>query len=237
VFPRSRIPALLLAFVFLLGIAPAAALAGDTSRGPTVGGRPATGPWTGTVTIWRSSAFASQATTAWCTAASTQIMLNLVLGRSRSDAAEQAAIIKFEQAHDSLAVSNGSDPQGWAAAMRHFGNTRTATYHWERYPSYNAALKAAAFDLRMTGKPVGLLVHGGKHANVLVGFKATNDPALGGSFSVTSAQIVGPWYPRAGVDPAPGTWLSTSSLASRFTSYAERDGLSEWVGGWVIVTA
>jgi hypothetical protein len=127
VFPRSRIPALLLAVVFLLGIAPAAALAGDTSRGPTVGGRPATGPWTGTVTIWRSTAFASQATTSWCTAASTQIMLNLVLGRSRSDAAEQAEIIKFEQANDSLAVSNGSDPQGWAAAMRHFGTSRTAT--------------------------------------------------------------------------------------------------------------
>jgi hypothetical protein len=233
----SRLMALAIALMAILTVAPVSALAGDTgSRGPTVGARPVTGPWDGSVSIWRSSAFASQATTAWCTAASTQMMLNLVLGRSRSDAAEQEAIIKFEQANDSLAVSKGSDPQGWAAALRHFGTSRTSTYHWERHGSYAAALKAAAYDLRMTGKPVGLLVYGGTHANVLVGFTATSDPALGGSFTVTSAQIAGPWYPRPNIDPAPGTWLSSASLASRFTRYTERDGLADWVGYWVIVT-
>ena len=233
---RSRSIALILGLVVILGVAPGVALAGDGSRGPVVGARPVTGPWTGTVSIWRSTAFSSQATTYWCTAASTQMMLNLVLDRYRTGAAEQEAIIKYAQANDSLSASKGSDPQGWAAALRQFGTSRTATYHWERHASYAAALKAAAFDLRMTGKPVGLLVYGGTHANVLVGFKATSDPALGSSFSVTSAQIAGPWYPRAGVDPAPGTWLSSSSLASRFTAYTERDGLADWVGYWVIVT-
>lgn len=235
--PRSRFTAaLILALVVVLGLAPVSAAAATLSaRDPIVGARPATGPWTGTVSVWRSSAFASQATTSWCTAAATQMMLNLVLGRSRHDATEQQAIIAFEQANDSLAVSKGSDPQGWATALRHFGTSRTATYHWERYSSHAGALNAAAYDLRMTGKPVGLLAFGGKHANVLVGFKATADPALGGSFSVTSAQVAGPWYPRHGVDPAPGTWLSSASLASRFTRYTERDGLSAWVGYWVIV--
>lgn len=233
---RSRFTALILAALIVVVLAPASAIAADAgSRGPVVGARPATGPWSGTVSVWRSTAFASQATTYWCTAASTQMMLNLVLDRSRHDAGEQEAIIAFEQANDSLGVSNGSDPQGWAAALRHFGTTRTATYHWERYASHAGAIKAAAYDLRMTGKPVGLFVNGGRQANVLVGFTATADPALGGSFTVTSAQIAGPWYPRPDVDPAPGTWLTPASLASRFTRYAERDGLADWVGYWVIV--
>lgn len=234
---RSRFIALSLALVAVMGLAPVTALATDApTRSPSVGSRPATGTWTGTVSVWRSSAFASQATSSWCTAAATQMMLNLVLDRSRHDSTEQQAIMAFEQANDSLAVSKGSDPQGWASAMRRFGTSRTATYHWERYSSYAGAIKAAAYDLRMTGKPVGLLVLGGAHANVLVGFKATADPALGGSFTVTYAQIAGPWYPRLGVDPAPGSWLSSTTLASRFSQYTQRDGLSDWVGTWVIVT-
>lgn len=234
---RTRSTALVLSIVVILGLAPVAAFAADLApRAPVVGTRIVTGPWTGAVSVWRSSAFSSQATTYWCTAAATQMMLNLVLGRSRHDAAEQEAIIRYAQANDTLAVSKGSDPKGWAAALRHFGTSRTQTYHWERYASYAGALRAAAYDLRMTGKPVGLLVMGGKHANMLVGFKATADPALGGPFSVTSAQIVGPWYPRPNLDPAPGTWLSSASLSSRFNRYAERDGYAGWVGYWVIVT-
>ena len=236
-FASFRLAAVALAVVAMLAATPVSTLAADAgSRGPTVGALPATGPWTGRVSIWRSSAFASQATPSWCTAASTQMMLNLVLGRSRTSATEQQAIITYEQANDSLAVSKGSDPQGWAAAMRHFGTSRTSTYHLERHGSYAAALRSAAYDLRMTGKPVGLLVLDGRHANVLVGFSATSDPALGGGFTVTSAQIVGPWYPRPNIDPAPGTWLSSTKLASHFTRYAERDGLADWVGYWVIVT-
>jgi hypothetical protein len=233
---RSRFIALLLALIVILGLGPVSAIAvSPGSRDPVVAGRSVTGPWTGSVTIWRSSAFSSQATTTWCTAASAQIMLNLVLGRSRSDATEQGSIITFSQANDSLVVSKGSDPQGWAASIRQFGTSRTATYHWERYNSFAGALKAAAYDLRMTGKPVGLLVHGGTHANVLVGFSATSDPAAGGAFTVTSAQIAGPWYPRPRIDPAPGTWLSSKTLASRFSRYTERDGLTAWIGNWVIV--
>jgi hypothetical protein len=237
--PRLRAPfaALALALAVMPGLAGlSTAAAADTSRTPSVGATPATGPWTGSVTIWRSTAFASQATTTWCTAAATQIMLNLVLDRSRHDSTEQRAILTYEQAHDSLAISYGSDPQGWAAALRSFGTTRTATYHWERNSSFSASVKSAAYRLRMTGKPIGLLVYGGKHANVMVGFRASADPARGGSYSVTSVQIVGPWYPRSGVDSPPGTWLSSSTLASRFYRYSQRDGLSGWIGYWVTIT-
>jgi len=231
-----RRPLVVLAFVLATSLGAGPVLSGDAlGRSPVTGARPMTGLWTGTVSIWRSTAFASQHDSVTCTAAAVQMMLNLVLNRSRHDATEQDAILAYEQRSDTLAESDGSDPAGWAAALRQFGGSRTETYHWERHASYAAALRAAAHDLRMTGKPVGLLVYGGTHANVMVGFKATADPARGGSFSVTSVQIAGPWYPRAGLDPPPGTWLSTSSLASRFNRYNERDGLSAWVGYWVIV--
>ena len=237
VFASVRLTAIALAVVAMLAAAPVSALAADAgARGPSVGARPVTGPWTGSVSIWRSSAFASQATTSWCTAAATQMMLNLVLDRSRTSATEQRGDHHVRAGERQPRRLEGLGPAGLGAAMRHFGTSRTSTYHWERHGSYAAALRAAAYDLRMTGKPVGLLVLNGKHANVLVGFTATSDPALGGNFTVTSAQIVGPWYPRPNVDPAPGTWLSSASLASRFTRYAERDGLADWVGYWVIVT-
>lgn len=235
--PTSRRPlaAIALALTVVFSVAPA--IAGDAlARSVTAGARPLTGPWTGSVSVWRSSAFASQHDSVSCVAASTQMMLNLVLDRSRDDAAEQDAILAYAQANDSLAVSDGSDPQGWVAALRHFGSSRTETYHWERHGSYAGALRAAAYDLRMTGKPVGVLVYSGTHANVMVGFSATGDPALGGSFTVTSVQIAGPWYPRPSLDPAPGAWLSSSAFASRFNRYNERDGLAAWVGYWVIVT-
>lgn len=232
----APIAGLALALAVISGLTPLSAFAADLgSRTATVGARPITGIWTGGVSVWRSTAFASQATTNWCTAAAVQMMLNLVLERSRSDAREQGQIIAYEKANDSLVVSDGSDPQGWAAALRYFGTSRTATYRWARYASYAAALKAAAYEIRMTGKPIGLLVYSGKHANVMVGFRATRDPSLGGDFTVTSAQIVGPWYPRATLDLPPGSWLSSSTLASRFNRYRERDGLTSWVGYWVVI--
>ena len=233
---RSAAAALVLALAVVSGLGPTSAMATDlASRSMVVSVRPVTGVWTGRVSVWRSSAFASQATSYWCVGAASQMMLNLILGRSRSDSKEQSAIMTYAKAHDSLVRSNGSDPQGWAAALRYFGNSRTSGYHWARYGSYASALRAAAYDLRMTAKPVGLLVYGGTHANVMVGFTATADPALGGAFSVTSVQIAGSWYPRPTLDPPPGTWLSTSRLASRFNRYWETDGLRSWVGYWVTI--
>lgn len=233
---RAPLAALVLVLGAVLLGAPAATLAAGT-RSPVVGVVPATGAWDGSVSIWRASAFSSQADTRWCTAASVQMMLNLVLDRSVTSAAEQRTIMTWEQANDSLATSRGSDPQGWAGALRHFGSSRTSTYHWEAHDSMHAALRAAAYKMRMTGRPAGLLVYGGTHANVLVGFSATSDPALGGSWSVTSVQLAGPWYPRSGLDLAPGSWLSSTSLASRFGRYTETDGLDAWVGKWVIVNS
>jgi hypothetical protein len=232
---RAAFAVVALAIAAIWAVIPAVAFGVD--RTVTTSAVPVTGPWTGSVSIWRSTAFASQATTASCTSAATQIMLNLLLGRSRSDAAEQATILSWEKANDSLAVSDGSDPLGWAGAVRKFGGSRASTYQWARFSTFDLAIRDAAYRLRMTGKPIGLLVRYGTHANVLVGFSATADPARGGTWAVTAVQIAGPWYPRTrpALDPPPGTWMSTANYASRFTRYLETDGLREWVGYWVTV--
>jgi hypothetical protein len=233
---RATLAVVALAIVAIWAVIPAVALGVDRIA-PTTSAIPVTGPWTGSISIWRSTAFASQANDDLCTAAAAQIMLNLLLNRSRSDAGEQITILNWEKANDSLAVSDGSDPLGWAGAVRRFGGSRGSTYQWARFGSFDLAVRDAVFRLRMTGKPIGLLVRSGTHANVLVGFRATADPARGGTWAVTAVQLAGPWYPRTqpALDLPPGTWISTSSLATRFNRYMETDGLREWVRYWVTV--
>jgi hypothetical protein len=233
---RAALAVVALAIAAIWAVVPAVALGFDRVA-PTTSAGPVTGPWTGSVSIWRSTAFASQVNGDTCTAAATQIMLNLLLNRSRSDAGEQMSILNWEKANDSLAVSDGSDPLGWAGAVRRFGGSRGSTYQWARFGTFDLAVRDSAYRLRMTGKPIGLLVRYGTHANVLVGFRATADPARGGTWAVTAVQLAGPWYPRTqpALDLPPGTWISTSSLGGRFTRYLENDGLRDWIGYWVTV--
>ena len=48
------------------------------------------------------------------------------------------------------------------------------------------AFKAAATAIRLTGRPVALLVWRGAHNWVMSGFRSTADPALGDAFKVTA---------------------------------------------------
>ena len=131
--------------------------------------------------VYRSSGFVTQRSMAWCIAASTQMMVNFVKHRVEHifPPARQQRVIGYARAHDymSNAGSDGSDPQGWAMALRYFGAGRT--YAARTYGSYASAIKDAALRMRLAGKPVGLLVgsKGGNHAWVMTGFQATGvDP-------------------------------------------------------------
>ena len=100
------------------------------------------------------------------------------------------------------------------------------------------ALTAAAKAIRRTGKPVGLLVWGGRHAWVMSGFRATGDPATEEDARVTDVDVLDPLYPRSSVtwgrSPSPGERISVRILAR---TYVPR--LSTWsgplAGHWVIV--
>ncbi len=191
--------------------------------------------WTGTLDLHRASAFASQATSTWCVAASSQMMLNIILGQSDTSSASQSTYIAWGQAHDSANYSAGTNPAGWASIMDRYGG---AHYSIGSYGDSTSALKAAATRLRITNRPVGLLVWRGRHAWVMSGFEATADPAVTTSFSVTAVYVSGPLYPRPanayGYDPAPDTRYTPGQLATYFSRYYDT-GLPTWNETWVVV--
>jgi hypothetical protein len=191
--------------------------------------------WTGTLDLYRPSAFASQATLTWCVAASSQIMLNMVLGQSDSSSGSQSTYIAYGRAHDAGSYSVGTDPAGWAAILNRYGGS---TYAVQRFGSAASALKQAAIRMRQTNRPVGILVWAGRHAWVMNGFSATADPLTTTSFTVTAVFVSGPLYPRtansSGYDLPPDTQLTTTQLAKYFLKYSDST-VKTWNGGWILI--
>jgi hypothetical protein len=193
--------------------------------------------WTGTLNLFRDDAFVSQATMTWCVAASSQMMLNLVLDQSSHSTSRQQTYMVYAEANDSVSYSGGgSNPAGWSAVMNRYGGT---PYSVARYIDSGSAIRAAVTRLRLTNRPVGLLVLRGRHAWVLNGFEATADPAVTGSFTVTAVYVSGPLYPREpnsyGLDPPPNTRLTVSEFTSQFFWRYYDSSLTTWNGYWVII--
>ena len=194
--------------------------------------------WTGTFNLFRTGVFSPQQTSTWCTAASVQMMVNIVRSRADHSKAGQQAIYTYEQAHDRYPAGIvGSDPQGEAAALQAYG---AGHYDVVKAPTFAAAVNAAVKRMRLTGRPVGLYVAGGNHAWVLNGFSATRDPAFTSSYSVTYVYVMGPMYPnqvnRYGYyDPAPNHRYSLSQFAHVLTPYHDTIGkpYSIWEGAYV----
>jgi PKD repeat protein len=185
--------------------------------------------WTGSKNRYRSSAFVKQFTSTWCTAASVQFMRNINLRLSDRTKSLQYKIIVYERSADTLAVSKGSDPRGMALAMAKFG---AGTYADKTYTSLRQAVEAAARRIRLTGRPVALLVWGGKHVWTMHGFRASADPAFTTSNVVTHVIVSGSLgTPSDPVNKA----MSLTSLKPNFKQYWQTDGWMGWYGKWVIV--
>jgi hypothetical protein len=177
-----------------------------------------------TYDLYRDGVFTTQKTITWCTAASTQLMLNIALHQQDHSRASQQRYIRYEHHHDLYAPdeARGSDPLGWASAVNHFegGNDYAAATSM----TFGDAIGHAAGRLRLKGKPVGLLVKKGHHAWVMTGFSATADPATTESFSVTQVMVTGPLYPmqqKHGYDMAPDTALTIEQFQSFFKPYTD----------------
>jgi hypothetical protein len=193
--------------------------------------------WTGTLNLYRESSFVSQYTLTQCVAASSQMMLNLTLGQSDTTSASQVRYMTYAEANDNASYSGGgSNPAGWAAVLNRYGGL---PYSVSRYIDSSSAIRAAATRMRLTNRPVGLLVFKGRHAWVMNGFEATADPAVTSSFTVTAVYVSGPLYPREpndyGYDQPPNTRLTTSEFTSRFFSRYYDSTLTTWNGYWVII--
>ena len=232
--PASRRPLAHLAIALAFAIAGALGLAPGSAPSSV----DALSKWTGGVDLYRSGVFTTQKTWLWCTAADVQIIRNIVDHGSDHSRASQQRYFDYMRAHDRyrIPVSDGTEPSGWAAGLRHYVDSR---YLMVASTSFAAALRSAVTNLRKTNLPVGLLVAHGDHAWVLTGFTATADPARTSKFTVTSVRVTGPlWGLQSrsyGYDMRPDTRLTPAQLRSFFTPWHYARIRMAWEGRWVSI--
>ena len=194
--------------------------------------------WSGGIDLYRRGAFTTQKTWLWCTAADVQIIKNITDRETDHTKAAQRRYFDYMRKHDRYAipVSEGVDPAGWTAGLRHFVDRR---YRLVASSSFDAALRSAVTNLRKTNLPVAITVANGRHAWVLTGFTASADPARTSRFTVTSVRVVGPLWglqSRAyGYDMRPDRRLTPSQLKGFFTPWHYAGIKMVWAGRWVSI--
>ena len=194
--------------------------------------------WTGSIDLYRSGVFTTQRSWLWCTAADVQIMRNIVHRQADHTTSSQRRYFDYMRAHDRyrIPVSEGVDPAGWTAGLRRYVDAR---YRLVSSGSFDAALRSAVTNLRMTDLPVGITVSHGGHAWVLTGFTATADPATTSRFTVTSVRVTGPlWGLQSrsyGYDMRPNTKLTVRQLKGFFTPWHYAGVRMAWEGRWVSI--
>jgi hypothetical protein len=194
--------------------------------------------WTGGVDLYRSGVFTTQKTWLWCTAADVQIIRNIADHAADHSRASQQRYFSYMRARNRYAipVTDGVDPAGWTAGLRHYVDGR---YRLVQSGSFSSALRSAVTNLRKTNLPVGITVSHGNHAWVVTGFTATADPARTSKFTVTSVRVVGPlWGLQSrtyGYDMRPDRKLTPSQLRGFFTPWHYGKVRMAWEGTWVSV--
>jgi hypothetical protein len=183
--------------------------------------------------LYRRGDFVSQATTAYCVPASMLTMMNMMDDQADRSAMSQTRLYELSrELSTSRLVGVGAEPEGWAGGLNELG--------YGPYLAYSAtsredAVELAAVTLRVTGRPVGLLIWRGAHAWVVSGFRATADPAYTDQFTVTHLAIDDVWYPRTssiwGPSRPPDTFVPVEDLADDYlpwrrptVRYPEKDG-------------
>jgi hypothetical protein len=193
--------------------------------------------------------FVSQDTKYWCIGASMQMMLNVV---GVTDDDSRASQVRNMRAARSIGPSlrqvdhpqtdgdaeglRGAGSSGWARGLVALG---AGGYEQRALDGYAAAVRTAAYALRATNRPVGLIVWRGAHAWVMTGFTATADPLTNSAYRVTGVYIQDPWYPRVssiwGPGQKPNSWISIKALKSDFLPRRAGRWHPELAGKFVLV--
>jgi len=223
--------ALVVALVTVLAIAPSGP-AGDAAAA-----EPALSTWTGGLDLYRSGTFTTQRSWLWCTAADVQIARNIVDHQRDHSTTSQHLYFDWMRRHNRyvLPLSAGVDAQGWAAGMRHFVDGR---YRLVASSSFDGAVHSAVQRMRLTNLPVAVTVSHGNHGWLLVGFRATADPAKTDRFTVTSVRVVGPLFglqSRGGYDMPPNTRLTLAQFRRFFTAWHYDPKPMVWDGTYVSI--
>jgi hypothetical protein len=186
------------------------------------------------VLIYRKSAMVKQYTNYWCVPATTQSMLNLVLGRSDRTSATQERYYKGTRKHNRYTyATKGNDPQGWAWALRYYSGGVT-TYRDRAFTNKTAALQAIVESIDRTGTPVGVTVHRGTHAWIVLGYRAERDAADPTRRTILGFYVSGPLgSPK---DPWPYGYMPMAEFRTHFSKYHEWQRSVIWEGRWVVVS-
>ena len=164
--------------------------------------------------------FVAQHTFEWCVGASLQMALNMVTDDERSSKTDQRRL--WEMARDrSASPFGGANPRGWTAALNDLG---VGPYVLVSLPTFEAALDAAAEAIRVTERPVGLVMWRGRHAWVMSGFESRGDPREVDGARITGIRVHDPLYPHGssvwGKSPKPNSLITPATLAKQ---YVRRD--------------
>jgi hypothetical protein len=195
-------------------------------------------------TIYRASAFSTQASGRLCTAAVVQNVVNLVTGTSSRSETQQREYYAHGRAHNRYPYRNpGVDPQGVEAMLERY--VPGSDWRQVKRKSLQAVLRVAARGMRATNLPAVLFVGGGSHVWTMNGYTATGDPASGTWFSVTHVRFSGPNYPKqvrrqGWFDLPPNARREAAKLATPFFPYRERLAFGDhrwtpWNGYYVAV--
>jgi hypothetical protein len=185
------------------------------------------------IDLYDKGDFVSQARADWCVPASILSMMNMIDADRIGQTPTQRKLDRLARSLSTPRLRGaGAEPEGWAASLDRLG---LGPYEVRAERTRSAAITAAARALRLTGRPVGLLMWRGAHAWVMSGFRATADPAYTDHFSVTHIYVLDPWYPRVssiwGPARPPGATVPVRRLAEDFLAwrrpavrYPEKDG-------------
>jgi hypothetical protein len=196
-----------------------------------------------TIDLYRDGDFVTQTNLSQCVGASMQMMLNMIGPTDDRTVESQERLFDLARATWSASVMaaygagdrDGASPSGWATGLNSVG---VGPYRVTSTGSIEEAVRLAAIGIRLTGRPVGLLVWHGAHAWVMSGFEATGDPATDPGAVITAVIILDPLYPRTtrshGPAPAPGTRLSVAALGQDYVGW-RRAHVSVLDGRYVLV--
>jgi hypothetical protein len=147
--------------------------------------------------LYRKGAFVSEVEKYMCLAAAMQVMIN-IMKDGPVDTSPETQWRLYELARTFLIEpyvngDTGAQPEGWAAGLNAEGY---GPYQMASRPTMEEAIHLAARQMRLTGKPVGLLVWRGAHSWAMSGFESDIDPLISDNFTVTGIYAEDVWYPR-----------------------------------------
>jgi hypothetical protein len=241
---RPDLTALLRAVLVALAIVvilpmPAAAAEGDPTEPPagepTPEPTPTPPPAPGIqrVFIYRSPAVVRQYTNVWCVPAAVQTMWNLIDGTSNARYARQKTLYGQIRRHNRYRYrTKGNDIQGWAWALRYYTDQ---PYRARAFVSKNAALRAIAEAIDRTGHPVGITVHHGTHAWVVLGYRAKPSATNPSQRTILGYYVSGPLGPGSR-DPWRYRYMTMGAFRKVFGRYHERTRKVIWEDKYVLVT-